>query len=442
VLQTAIWGKGMNESSTNVPAGRGAVAVIGGGVAGLVASITAAQAGAQVSLYEGAKKLGGRAFTTEHEGFYINMGPHALYLEGAAHRILGDLGVAVSGGAPVLEGTNAVFEGRKYRLPFSLKSIMFSRFLHVRDKMEVIGFYSKLPKLDAASYRYVSQQTLVDDLCKRPRARHFVNAMCRLGTYSNAPQYLSAEVMINQLLIGMGGVLYLDKGWNSLVKDLADKARACGVNILTGKKVKRIRKSGAGAQVLLGETVDAVFDAAIMCVAPGVVARICSDISQIREIADNTIEIRAACLELALNMSFKENSAFALGMDEPTYFSVHSKAAKLAPGGAALVQAALYLPVGGSGATNARAKLEGLVSLMQPAWKDKLVHAIYRPQALVSHMLPTATQGGLKGRPATQLDTNLFVAGDWVGEEGLLSDAAVASAHLAAKKAVNTLALN
>lgn len=54
------------------------ITVIGGGLAGLTAAITAAESGARVNLYESHHTLGGRARTAE--GPYLtNDGPHVLY---------------------------------------------------------------------------------------------------------------------------------------------------------------------------------------------------------------------------------------------------------------------------------------------------------------------------------------------------------------------------
>lgn len=57
------------------------ITVIGGGFAGLTAAITAAEAGAKVTVYEAHHTLGGRARTAEgpHK---TNEGPHALYKGG------------------------------------------------------------------------------------------------------------------------------------------------------------------------------------------------------------------------------------------------------------------------------------------------------------------------------------------------------------------------
>jgi hypothetical protein len=49
-------------------------------------------------------------------------------------------------------------------------------------------------------------------------------------------------------------------------------------------------------------------------------------------------------------------------------------------------------------------------------------------------MLPTAEGGGFEGRPHAKAPGvgGLYVIGDWIGNDGFLSDASFASAHSAA----------
>ncbi|HRE00694.1 MAG TPA: FAD-dependent oxidoreductase, partial [Ilumatobacteraceae bacterium] len=61
------------------------VVVVGGGIAGQIAAITVAAAGRRVVLVE-AQRPGGRARSTEREGFVYNTGPHALYPRFALYR--------------------------------------------------------------------------------------------------------------------------------------------------------------------------------------------------------------------------------------------------------------------------------------------------------------------------------------------------------------------
>jgi hypothetical protein len=67
---------------------------------------------------------------------------------------------------------------------------------------------------------------------------------------------------------------------------------------------------------------------------------------------------------------------------------------------------------------------------MQPGWREYVVHRRYMPSMTVSNALvpPRAPRP-----PVTTGVSGLYLAGDWVGDEGLLSDASFASARAAAK---------
>jgi hypothetical protein len=63
------------------------ITVVGGGVAGLVASIACAEGGAAVRLLEAHDAVGGRGRTTAPP-YLANFGPHVLYANGALHAFL------------------------------------------------------------------------------------------------------------------------------------------------------------------------------------------------------------------------------------------------------------------------------------------------------------------------------------------------------------------
>jgi hypothetical protein len=97
-----------------------------------------------------------------------------------------------------------------------------------------------------------------------------------------------------------------------------------------------------------------------------------------------------------------------------------------------------YLAAGEGDARADQRELEGLLDLIQPGWRDAVVEHRFLPNMLVSNALPTAAAGGLRGRPdvAVPGTAGVYVAGDWVGPEGLLADASLASARRAAEAIV------
>jgi hypothetical protein len=56
-----------------------------------------------------------------------------------------------------------------------------------------------------------------------------------------------------------------------------------------------------------------------------------------------TVPIKVACLNVALNRLDRPAQRFALGLDQPFYYSVHSAAVKLAPDGIAVLHVMKYL---------------------------------------------------------------------------------------------------
>jgi len=143
------------------------------------------------------------------------------------------------------------------------------------------------------------------------------------------------------------------------------------------------------------------------------------------------VPVRAACLDLALSRLPRPDRNFALGLDRPLYLSVHSAAAALAPPGGALIQVARYLAPDEAAPRDAmRAVLEGWADAVQPGWREVVVRQRLMPAMTVSHGLPSYR--GARPAPRVAEIRGLWLAGDWVGDRGLLADAAVASAEAVA----------
>jgi phytoene dehydrogenase-like protein len=147
------------------------------------------------------------------------------------------------------------------------------------------------------------------------------------------------------------------------------------------------------------------------------------------------VPVKAACLDVGLSKLPRPQISFALGLDRPYYFSVHSKTANLAPAGQSMVHVAKYLALEEqTPAQELERELEGVLDLAQPGWRQVLLERRFLPNLVVVNAVATAAMGGIAGRPGPQVPgmRGLYVAGDWVGSEGWLSDAGLASAKRAA----------
>ncbi len=414
------------------------VAIVGGGLGGLTAAALLARQGRRVAVFEKAPRLGGRGATQVESGYSFNLGPHALYRAGDAIRILRSLGIEPRGGMPSQVGGFAVRQGRKHALPAGFLSLLSTDLLGVAGKIDAARALAGLPRVAAAPVDDVSWSDWCAGYARDPIARELLTAIVRLSTYTNAPDQLSAGAAIRQLQLALSeNVLYLDGGWQTMVDGLSEAARAAGAEVRASARVDAVRVGSGRARIEVdGESVEAA--KVILALPPKAAADLVEgDVSTtLAEWAAAQQPVRAACLDLGLKTLPRSRNVFALGIDEPLYFSVHTAAARLAESGKAVVQVAKYLPVGEPvDAGSVEAELEALADLVQPGWRDYLEERRFLPEMVVTHAVVEARRGGYAGRPGPAVPgaEDLFVVGDWVGAEGMLADASFASAERAAQ---------
>ncbi len=409
------------------------VAVVGGGLGGLAAAALLARGGCAVTVYERSKQLGGRAHTTEVEGFRFNLGPHALYRGGAGMRVLERLGISPKGGVPGGTGSYALREGRLWTLPSGPVSLMTTDLLKLPAKLELAGLLASLARLDVEALSGTSVREWLEARVSREEVRQVVEGLVRVSTYSADLEALSAEAALVQLrLAASKGVLYLDGGWSGLVESLAQAARSAGARVTTSAKVEAVEVEGRVRGVRLADGTVREADAVVVAGSPRDVAALLPGDAEVARWEREAVPVRAATLELGLARLPRPRALFALGMDAAWYASVHSAHAKLAPEGCALVHVAKYLRA--ADAEPSEAELEGVMDLLQPGWREHLKVKRFRPSLTVTHALPRAATGGLAGRPGPGVRhvPGLSVVGDWVGQEGMLADASFASAEAVA----------
>jgi phytoene dehydrogenase-like protein len=414
------------------------VIIIGGGLAGLTTAALLARSGKVVTLFEhSSREIGGRARTAEIDSFYFNQGPHALYLTDATDTILKELGITYTGGIPAGKGY-LISGGKKREIAGDYSSWLTGK------SDDGHQFFISPTKIDFSQLESVTEQEWLDKNIHDINDAEIIKTIIRLNTYANDPDIQSIGPVLHQIYVASqaGGVMYLDGGWQTLVDGLLTVAKNASAKIVMGKKAIKVKRTdSSGWQVLLDNKTEVSAKTVVIAAGPNDAYSLFDDIERpdtLSKAAKEAKPIRLVCLDVALSSLPDKDTLFALGVDRPLYFSVHSAYAKLAPKDGALIHVAKYL--GTSIQPKPREdqpELEEFLDLLQPGWKQVLVKKRPLPNMVVSNALVTAADGGLDGRPDTKIAENLYIVGDWVGKEGLVSNASVASAKRASQQILN-----
>ena len=417
------------------------IVVVGGGLAGLAAATYAARSGHTVTLFEKAAHTGGWAITKQHDGFYLNLGAHALYYQMEAGEVLRELGVPYSGKAP--PPLFALAGDRLHVLPQSFLTLLYTRLLDASAKLEVLRVTGAALHADLLALQRVSLQEWLEQRVRHPQLRALLLASARIATYTNAPDLQSAALFVN-MLRKVPQVLYLDGGWQTLVDGLCQTAQAAGVRIVTGTRVVTIEHNEQAQGVCLAN--GEFYPAKAVIVATGPVAASAlvdgGEHVALRRWAQEAIPAQAACLDVALRNLPEPRHLGVLCLEQPLYITVHSASAKLAPEGGALIHTVKYLKPGERHDPQAiEQELVSLLNRFQPGWQRDVVKRQFLPHVPATNAIVQARLGGLAGRPGPEVPgiRHLYVAGDWVGPSGQLSSASLASARQAARLACEHL---
>ena len=419
------------------------VAVMGGGIAGLTAATFVARAGKSVIVFEQAEHVGGRGVTQNIEGLHFNLGPHALYRAGHAVRVLNELGITIPDAKVGTAGSKVVRNERLYRFPAATLSLLSIRLFSIAARLEAARVLTKLTRIETRLLDTTTVREWIDAEVRNPVVKDFVEALIRVSTYCNDPQHLSAGAALQQIQTAFqGGVSYLSGGWQTLIDRLHTTALDAGAFVATDAHVQALEHESSEVRRLrLSDGTPVSAGCFILAVPPATTARlldVAAGTRLARSIQD-TVAIQAACLDIGLRRLPHQQTTFALGLDRPMYFSVHSRWARLGPEHTVVVHAAKYLPCGiETDASQDRREIEAYLNLVQPGWDREVLVQRFLPKMTVTHAVPMASSGGLAGRPAVDAlaTRNVYLAGDWVGSEGMLADAAFASSQRAAHLAV------
>ncbi len=434
----------------------GKIAIIGGGLAGLTAAVFLARNGKNVTIIDKSSKFGGRARTMVIDGFYFNQGAHALYADGIGSKILEELNVKYKGNKVDYPKYFITKKGKKYQSPVKLNQLLTTKLLKgLSSKIETIRFFIKLNKMNLDRLLQISFQDWLDQNFKNSDSKDFVKMLGRISTYTFNAENVSAKLALDQIKKAVaGGVIYIDEGWQTLVNQIVDIAKRNGVEFAYGKNVVSIEQNhetnGPNKQPLwkigLSDNTAFSYQEVIIATNPSHVYSLLKENTLVNPAFLNQLEkmnrpAKVATLDLALSRLPDPNVYGAYGLDTPLYLSLHSAFAKLsADGNGILFHAMKYLDSSTEpNPVRNRMELEGLLDMVQPGWRKMVVMQRLLPNMIASNTVLTSSKGVMEKRPDIKVPgvNNLYIIGDWVGEDGMLADASFASAKAVAIKILN-----
>jgi phytoene dehydrogenase-like protein len=399
---------------------RSDIVVVGGGLAGLTAAITAARAGRSVTLLDGRSDLGGRARSELHDGFTFNQGAHALYRAGRARGVLRSFGIKPQGSMPRLRGSRLEREGQPLPL-LSSNGVTIGGWSAISRHIHGPGALGRAEGLTAAEW--IAR-------CPSESGRDGLAALVRVSTYLADVEHADATEVLRQVRRAERGVLYLDGGWQQLVDALGDVAVTAGVRTIAGTKVESVESARTSVNVCHGGRTITAASVVIAAGGPGHADRLVGGASPtLSHWAINARPVVAACLDIALRRLPSQRRGLTLGLDQSTYLNLHTPAAKVAPDSGGEMLTLMRYSADSDPDGDHRAVLESLADAAYPGWREEVVHTQFGRRLIVAHDRP---RPGVEpaDRPSVAIPEipNVFLAGDWITREGLLADAAMGSA--------------
>lgn len=376
------------------------ITVIGGGFAGLTAAITAAEAGAKVTVYEAHHTLGGRARTAEGP-YKTNEGPHALYKGGphwtwlSQRDLIGELAPL-----PPLEAAR----------------------LRLRHK----GTLRRTPPFAMLKLlRRTAQQAPVDqdfrtwatDIAGEEGATAAAHYSA-VALFHHDPGALSAAFVQERLRRATKlppEAHYPRGGWASVIDRMAARAWNLGVRVETLARVGELPTEHG--PVIVATSLDA--------------AR-----TLLRDSSLTGTSGRTALIDLAIRT--RRGDAFAVSdLDAPGWierFTAQDRT--LAPAGEQLLQGQIPIAPHESRADGI-ARAEELLDLAFPAWRDRVT---YRREAVANGRTGAVDLPGTSWRDRPRIDrgNDVYLAGDQVAAPGVLSEVSFNSALEAVSLALGT----
>ncbi|MGW3035651.1 NAD(P)-binding protein [Streptomyces sp. NPDC001178] len=369
------------------------ITVIGGGFAGLTAAVTAAEAGAKVTVFEAHHTLGGRARTAEGP-YRTNDGPHALY-SGGPHwtwlrqrNLIGPLAPI-----PPLEAARLRLRhqgGLRRTPPFAMLKLLRPGLQQAPVDVDFMTWATGIAGEEAA--RAAAHYSAVALFHHDPGALSAAFVQERLRRATKLPPEAH----------------YPRGGWATVIDRMAARAWNLGVRMETLSRVDSLDAlPAAGGPVVVATSLDA--------------AR--------RLLKDDSLTWtsgRTTLVDLAVRT--RRGDAFAVcDLDSPGWlerFTAQDRS--LAPAGEQLIQGQLPIAPHETKADGV-ARAEELLDLAFEGWRERVT---WRREAVANGRTGAVDLPGTswRDRPAIDRGDGVYLAGDQVAAPGVLSEVSFNSA--------------
>ncbi|PSP97007.1 phytoene dehydrogenase [Halobacteriales archaeon QS_5_70_17] len=261
------------------------VAVVGGGLAGLVAARRLAEAGVEVELFEARESVGGRVRTDRDGGFAFDRGFQVLFTAYPAVRRELDLEALslrrfTPGATIARPGRRSVLADPR-RAPGALTETLFNRDVRLADKLRVLALQRELAGTDPETLfdarEPASEVDIEAYLAERGFSRRFVERFAApfYGgvTLDRSLSTSSAVFRYTFRMLSEGDIALPAEGMGAIPAQLADRARAAGATVHTGAEVNRVAP-GDGRPTVAADGSERDADAVVVATDPAAAAEL------------------------------------------------------------------------------------------------------------------------------------------------------------------------
>lgn len=371
------------------------ITIVGAGVAGLSAAIACAEEGAAVRLLEAHETVGGRARSTDGP-YKANLGPHAMYDDGAFWGWMKERKILPQSCNPRLTGARLRLDGQVRRTP---PADVLPGVLRLRGRRAPVDL----------DFRTWAQRQAGE------RVAEMLSSAAGVFSFHHDPGCLSAafvwERSVRLLLTIPSIVRYPVGGWSTLVEALEARVREMGVSVETGAPVDRLPQG----PVILATELDQA-------------ASLLGDES-LRWPSGRTL-----CIDLGLTQR-RGDPAVVSDLDEAGWIGRYSTTnPSIAPDGEELIQA--QMPIRPRESAEAAAlRLERFLDAAVVDWRAR--ETFRRRQVMDARSGALDMPGtSWQDRPAIDRGDGVYLAGDMVAAPGMLAEVSWASGVEAARLAL------